>query len=403
MKHARVILVEASSDAAARDGDECATFNAKPVLINQVSESEVTLKEINKEFKVVNTLGQPVKSGDRVAVAQDISGFWVVVSGGGFWEILASIRDKALLSTDATGEADFIHVRFGVNGSCSPPEVGGPGEGDENLVTFNNPWKLDAECNSLVVLRWIAPTCAEDPVTPAWEIFQVASSKARWIKFRYTAATPSLITGLTFWEGYNPEACGQSVTVEYPVGAPCDDADVVASYKPETDSYVAISTKSAMLGEPEDVDVINALGYDDTGCAINYVKQSVKSFPCGSEPEFITTEPTLDSVDVITNATLVPPVPECDGYAEYTWNPGTYQWDLTTPCASGCESSPPVGIPADPGVAGSPVPSPCTNPPGSPPSPGYLSFTKSSILVCSATSISPSTIALIECPDPEGY
>ena len=403
MKHSRVILVEAMSDAAARDGDDCATFNARPVLVNQVTEDLVALKAISKQFKVINTLSQAVNTGERHAIAQDISGFWVTVSGGGFWEILAVMRDTPLLATDTTGTADFIHVRFGVGGSCLPPDVGGDGEGEESLVTFNNPWGREAECDALVVLRWVDPTCDEDPVAPGWEIVETAAAKARWIKFRYSAESPSLITELTFWEGYDPQSCGQSVTIEYPLGAPCEDADVVACYKPETDSYVALDTKASMLGEPEDLDVINAIGYDDVGCAINYVRQSIKAFPCGSEPEFTSTEPTLDSVDVITSATLVPPVAECTGYAEYTWNPGTYVWDLTTPCASGCVSTPPSGIPDDPGVAGSPVPSPCSNAPGNPASPGYLSFAKSSILVCSATSISGSTIQLVECPPAEGY
>jgi hypothetical protein len=371
-------------------------------LVSQTSEAEVSLKEIPAELKVINTTGQGVRIGERVTAIQDVSGFWVVI-GGGFWEILATIRDTPLLTTDATGTADFVYVRFGVNGSCNPPEVGTEVVGEESLVTFSNPWKYDAECGSEVVLRWIEPTCANEPPAPRWEIVEVTEGKARWIKFRFSAATPSLITAVTFWEGYDPESCDQSIAVEYPLGQPCVDSDVVACYKPETDVYVAISSESAMLGPPEEMDFINAMGYDDTGCAINYVRQSIKAFPCGSEPEFTSTEPTLDSVDVITSATLVPPVAECEGYAEYTWNPGTYVWDLTTPCASGCVSTPPSGIPDDPGVAGSPVPSPCSNAPGNPASPGYLSFAKSSILVCSATSISGSTIQLVECPPAEGY
>lgn len=402
MKHSRTLLVEATSDAGPRDGDTCATFTAKPVLVSQTSEAEVELKLLPSELKIINMTGVRIRVGQRVVAVQDVSGFWTAMISG-FWEVLARIRDTPLLTTDATGTADWVHVRYGLNGSCNPPEVGTEVEGEENLITFANPWKYDAACDSLVVLRWVEPTCVTEPPTPQWEIVEVTEGKARWIKFRYSAESPSLITELTFWEGYDPQSCGQSVTIEYPLGAPCEDADVVACYKPETDSYVALDTKASMLGEPEDLDVINAIGYDDVGCAINYVRQSIKAFPCGSEPEFTSTEPTLDSVDVITSATLVPPVAECTGYAEYTWNPGTYVWDLTTPCASGCVSTPPSGIPDDPGVAGSPVPSPCSNAPGNPASPGYLSFAKSSILVCSATSISGSTIQLVECPPAEGY
>lgn len=77
MKHARALLVEATSTAEARDGDTCKTFSAKPVLISQTSESEVALKEIAKEFKVVNASEEAVEVGDRMLATQDISGFWI--------------------------------------------------------------------------------------------------------------------------------------------------------------------------------------------------------------------------------------------------------------------------------------------------------------------------------------
>jgi hypothetical protein len=157
-----------------------------------------------------------------------------------------------------------------------------------------------------------------------------------------------------------------------------------------------------MLGDPTAMDVVNAVAYDDTGCAINYVRQQIQAFPCGSEPELGTTEPELAELNVVTNAYLVPPVPACEGYATYTWNPATSQWSLTTPCASGCESTAPTSPPDNPGSPAT-VQSPCTNPENNPAGPGYLAFTRASILVCGYTAISPATIQLAECePDP-GY
>lgn len=79
MKHSRAMVVEATSTAEAMDGDTCKTFNAKPVLISQTSESEVALKEINKTFKVINNAETAVEVGDRLVVVQDISGFWIRV------------------------------------------------------------------------------------------------------------------------------------------------------------------------------------------------------------------------------------------------------------------------------------------------------------------------------------
>jgi hypothetical protein len=218
------------------------------------------------------------------------------------------------------------------------------------------------------------------------------------ILFQYTGGTPEI---LDYWYGEDPESCGDPVVVVYPLGEPCEPCEVYADLDPHSGVYIAHATRSAMLGEPEEIDFVSAVAYDDTGCAINYVRQSILAFPCGSEPELGTTEPTLQSLDVVTNAYLVPPVPACEGYAEYTWNPTTYVWDLTTPCASGCVSSPPASPPLDPSVPGSPVQSPCSNPENNPAAPGYLAFTRSTILVCGYNSASPATIELAECPPTE--
>ncbi len=104
MKNSRSMLVEATSTALARDGDTCKTFNAKPVLVNQTSESEVALKEINKEFKVVNTAESEVSVGDRFVVVQDISGFWIRLEPGqGGGEQIQGTLDAL-----AAGEGDYV-------------------------------------------------------------------------------------------------------------------------------------------------------------------------------------------------------------------------------------------------------------------------------------------------------
>jgi hypothetical protein len=331
------------------------------------------------------------------AFAQKLDGF----------EIEATL-DESLTGNDGTGSAEFVKVR-----STFPHVLEPPGIDELRKIEFQNPWKIDGICNSPVILQLVTDACrppvdesGEEIVdcdytntpTPRWEIRDAARRRARMILFQYTGGTPEI---LDYWYGEDPESCGDPVVVVYPLGEPCEPCEVYADLDPHSGVYVAHATRSAMLGEPEEIDFVSAVAYDDTGCAINYVRQSILAFPCGSEPELGTTEPTLQSIDVVTNAYLVPPVPACEGYAEYTWNPATSSWVLTTPCASGCVSSPPASPPADPSVAGSPVQSPCSNPENNPAAPGYLAFTRSTILVCGYNSASPATIELAECPPTE--
>lgn len=324
------------------------------------------------------------------------------------WEVEATL-DESLTGLDGTGSAEFVKVR-----STYPHVLEPPGIDESRKIQFHNPWRVDGVCGSPVILQLVTDACrppvdgngeeitscgySSDP-QPRWEIREAARRKARFILFEYTGGTPTI---LDFWHGEDPESCGDPVNVVYPLGEPCEPCNVFASYDPHSDVYLAHATRSAMLGDPTAMDVVNAVAYDDTGCAINYVRQQIQAFPCGSEPELGTTEPELAELNVVTNAYLVPPVPACEGYATYTWNTTTLAWELTTPCASGCESTAPVSPPDDPGSPAT-VQSPCTNPENNPAAPGYLAFTRASILVCGYTAISPATIQLAECePDP-GY
>ena len=321
------------------------------------------------------------------------------------WEVEATL-DDSIKGLDATGSAEFVKVR-----STFPHVLEPPGIDENRKIAFHNPWRVDGVCSSPVILQLVTDPCRppldeegyevsscgySSETEPRWEIKEAARRRARMILFQYTGGTPDV---LDYWYGEDPTGCGDPLVIEYPLGEPCEPCEVMADYDPHSGVYLARDTRASMLGEPEELDVVNSVGYDDTGCEINYVRQSILTFPCGSEPSAGSSSPVLTSLDVITGVSLIPPVPECEGYAEYTWNPGTYVWDLTLACPSGCVSSPPVGIPDDPGVAGDPVQSLCTNPPESPASPGYLSFAKSSILVCGYTSASPATIELAECPE----
>jgi len=358
------------------------------------------------------------------------------------WEVTATLKN-VLKYSDETGVADLVSIRSNYPHIGPPPLVNEDGE-----ITFFNPWQLDGLCDSKVVLQFIDGKCKSAPcdavcqvnyttgggwtyaaeyacppgcdcpplptdnpgeattrILPCipqdtdsrWEIRQVENRRARWIKFRFLKDTPSDITVDDYWDGEDPEACNQDIDVDYPLGTPCVDSDVVACYDPKTYRYKAISSPSAMLGEPEDMTVVQALAYD--GCGINYIKQPIKAFPCGSEPDLIETDPALITVDVITGVELLAPIAECENVCRYEWDGDT--WFLTQTCSSGsgctCESRilEPPGE-GDPTV----LEFPCDRDDGLTPRPGSLNFTRSQIEVCVANPSYPYSLPLRSCPPP---
>lgn len=210
--------------------------------------------------------------------------------------------------------------------------------------------------------------------------------KARWIKFDYQAGGGNTtVTPTAFYDGPDPSECGD-VTVAYPLGEPLCDTPLLAFYDPNTDEYQAVSTPSALLGEPVTQTLVNSVDGDECGISytatdyltfpascdpepaiipvpfgtdvtvmvsassdecgkINTMSQSMRAILCDSEGE--PTEPTSGSFDIdfgdmkfVTGASFG--ANSCGGDATYTWNTGTDDWDLTTPCAGGCESTPPA-------------------------------------------------------------
>jgi hypothetical protein len=210
--------------------------------------------------------------------------------------------------------------------------------------------------------------------------------KARWIQFDYEAGGDnSTVTPTAFFDGPDPSECGD-VTVSYPLGEPLCDTPVMAFYDPNTDEYQAVSTPSALMGEPVTQTLVNSISGEDCGITynatqyktfpnscnpsptpvgvplgadipvivamssdecgkINYSWQSIRAFLCDSEGE--PTEPSQTSFNInfgtqkfVTAASFG--ANSCGGNATYTWNTTTDDWDLTDPCPSGCESTPPA-------------------------------------------------------------
>jgi hypothetical protein len=225
---------------------------------------------------------------------------------------------------------------------------------------------------------------AKQDITGVWFVDDNRDfCKARWIKFRYTPETSGEnVEPLSFWDGTDPSACSEDgkVPVEYPCGEPLCESDVMAFYDPNTEKYQAITTPSAMMGEPETRTLVEAIaGYDcgvtvtsleyrtfpnscnptpdpvetplgvetpvvvaisSEACGtINYAYQTIRAFVCDNPVAFIDFPINFDGVEFVTAAAFGPPT--CTGEAIYTWNPTTNVWDLTTPCTNGCTSQPP--------------------------------------------------------------
>jgi hypothetical protein len=206
--------------------------------------------------------------------------------------------------------------------------------------------------------------------------------RARYVLVEYTATGDNAGSNITeYWEGNDPRDCGD-VSITYPLGAPLCDTDVVAIWDSNSGQYKAISTPSAMLGDPvthslvrdvgnascgievgktpyrmfpaecepeiqpefvqlgESIPVVVAISSDTCG-TLSYAYQNINAFLCGSEVEFASLPINFDGVSFVKDITYGPGT--CTGSATWTWNATTEQWDLTTPCASGCEAAEPIG------------------------------------------------------------
>lgn len=307
------------------------------------------------------------------------------------YEITAELVD-VLRYTDEDGTAELKHSR------TNHPHTGKPLSVPENCtVEFKNPWKLDGLCGSKVILQYVgkrdAADCGEAVPEPLWELTHVENRRARWIKFRYVADTPETISIDEFWDGEDPEECGETVDVEYPLGEPCIDSDVVACYDPAAYAYKVVASESAMLGPATTMDIMQAAAFDE--CGINYIKQPAKVFPCGSQPSLISIAPILVDVDVLTNADFATTTEPCDTNCLWTWNGTTNTWDQFASCSTNCTCGPvptlPPGAWNDYGVS---YELPCIA------TITGLQFSKVVIQVCSFMTTGPVIIPTNPCPVP---
>lgn len=238
----------------------------------------------------------------------------------------------------------------------------------------------------------------EDRFGSLFVVSHESMCKAEWIKFRYVPGQ-GFTNLLAHYSGPSPVGVGEVPDIDYPLGEPCDEADVMAFCDENTGRYQAVATESAMLGESEQMNIVNSLAFD--GCGINYVVQPARVFPCQSQPSLVQITPDLVEREVITGAALQEAIEGCEGTCEYSWNEALQDWTLPSSpqslCGDGCECGPPPSAPGS--FDGETVIVPCVRSDGQTPRPARLFFSSERVLVCSFMAYSGFEIPLAECPE----
>jgi hypothetical protein len=259
-------------------------------------------------------------------------------------------------------------------------------------------------CDSLILLQRVyrcdPENNAEVSGEPFWEIIHAQRRKARLVRFTGDGGSGGTVTG--YYRGEDPTPCGFLITA--PLGTACtSESEMFAEYDTNTDRYIPISSKSGLLGDPTEGQVIRGMSND--GCSMNYVSQVVKLFPCDNEPTMGSTTPTMFFVNVLTSLGIITEESACTSGCEFVWLEleGIPQWRVyKNYCDPDCQCADPSGIP-DP-APGSPFGTttttvPCTR--NDPPAVG-LAANCITIATCYYAPCSSSTtvIPINYCPDP---
>jgi len=177
------------------------------------------------------------------------------------------------------------------------------------VLTFTNPQKLDAVCDSNVILRRVSNAGFGSPFEDApavdgsatdfrWEVVAVEKKHARWITFVYTEEEEASVVVLSYCDGEDPGECG-NVLVDYPHGEPCPGDLVSAYYCPNSNTYKAVITDSAMMGTPINEPMITVLAPDS--CGLEVSKENFRMFRTLCEAE----EPTVTKLKLGTSTPVL--------------------------------------------------------------------------------------------------
>lgn len=198
-----------------------------------------------------------------------------------------------------------------------PPEVddgttdGGSSPGTAyKFIPAENNLHLDAVKGSKVIIRRITNLMSSDPdpnytcpksrstTEVEWEIVHVEKWWARIIKVKRTAPNTDWFYADEYGDGEWPgEDCDYSIWSDADTAEDiCGNAEEGtidygwAIWKTKLDEieakYQVLSSKSALLGDPEKINIVQAVAFD--GCDLNSIYSTAKVF-CKSEPQLSST------------------------------------------------------------------------------------------------------------------
>jgi hypothetical protein len=243
-----------------------------------------------------------------------------------------------------------------------PPEFGSP-SGTEYSITFENDLGFDAVIDEYIYLRRVTNADASEPdntevpkagssTLAKWQVVDVDDCIARWLCVEKLSESSWMY--LSHWEGknqYAPDKCGTTVDVIDPCfSSQCapNGTKFTASYNPEENKYVLISSQSALLGAPQTAAIPsgNPVPYcDENGnYCFTWDTQKVSVFasceetPTPSEPitqcingyDFYQCTDLCTYIctycDVFATDEICEP---CEGVCEWTWDDTAKEWNIS--------------------------------------------------------------------------
>ncbi len=187
-------------------------------------------------------------------------------------------------------------------------------------VTITNPLALTAKADSIVSIRRHTrkkPSLPLNVVTPhdvgveqdseLWWVEQVyerrVNPNAGGSYARFIIVTKGGDWGgyslVRYWMGQDPSAdlpCRPGIDCTFPCDCLLDGDQLFGIFNEFTHKYELVSTASAMLGTPDDVDVFTDAS--SAACGFNFLKQPTKAFTCGENPYTVTKQIATTTVGV---------------------------------------------------------------------------------------------------------
>ena len=246
-------------------------------------------------------------------------------------------------------------IRSGYPNVDECPEIR-TSEGGQPFIAAQNPYHLDAVPGSKVKIRRVTNLMSSDPdpnytcpksrssTTTHWEIESVEKWWARIIRVKRDRSDPLTPER---WEYANDHGDGEfasesdacNVLIESDANTNedvCRDENAEeefgwAIWKSKIDDgqakYQVLSSKSALLGDPEKINIVQAVAFD--GCDLNMIRSTAKVF-CKGEPQISSTSINAVPKTVVTAGELHitgEDCGQCKWRAEKLTRTLNYKWD----------------------------------------------------------------------------